>query len=153
MSSFSTPSAASPANPSPAASPAARGLARPVYLVFGCTLFAAAAQVLLKFGAMHPMPAFRLSDPAGLSAFIGALLHNWRLLFGYGLHGCNALLLILALREGELSVLYPVYALSYIWVDLLSLYYFHEQMNAWKAAGIALIICGVGLLGKVSTRK
>jgi len=44
----------------------------------------------------------------------------------------------------------PLYALSYIWVDLLSLYFFHEHMNIWKAAGIVLIIGGVTVLGRES---
>jgi len=72
---------------------------------------------------------------------------------GYGLNGCSAMLLILALRHGHLSLLMPLYALAYIWVDLLSLYFFHEHMNVWKAAGIVLIISGVGLLGKESPKS
>ncbi len=125
---------------------------KPVYLVLGCTLFAAAAQVLLKFGAAHPMPPVDFSSSASVLAFIRNLITNWPLIIGYSLHGCNAMLLILALRDGELSILMPVYALSYIWVDLLSLYFFHEHMNVWKAAGIALIIGGVGVLGKASPK-
>jgi multidrug transporter EmrE-like cation transporter len=123
----------------------------PIYLVVICTLFAAAAQVLLKFGATHPLPAVHFSDSASVSAFLQALLRDWPLIIGYGLHACNAMLLILALRHGHLSLLYPLYALSYVWVDLLSLYFFHEHMNVWKAVGIALIIGGVAVLGKAST--
>ncbi len=121
-------------------------------MVLGCTVFAAFAQVLLKFGALHPMPPVHFNDFSSILGFVQAMLGNWQLLVGYSLHGCNAMLLILALREGQLSLLYPIYALSYIWVDLLSLYFFHEHMNVWKGAGILLIIAGVGLLGKVSTR-
>jgi len=130
--------------------PGGAKLINPIYLVIGCTLFAAAAQVLLKFGALHKMPAIDFSSVASITAFVGALLGNWPLIFGYSLHGCNALLLILALREGHLSLLMPLYALSYIWVDLLSLYFFHEHMNVWKAAGIVLIIGGVTVLGRES---
>jgi drug/metabolite transporter (DMT)-like permease len=129
--------------------PAAKPKINPIFLIFGCTIFAAVAQVLLKFGALNPMPGIGEVGPIG---FVNELLHNWILLGGYSLHACNAALLILALREGELSVLYPVYALSYIWVDLLSLYYFHEHMNVWKVAGIALIIGGVAVLGKASSK-
>ncbi len=133
--------------------PAKSPLVNPVFLVLGCTLFAAAAQVLLKLGAGNPMPALDFSSPSSIAGFVSALLQNWRLAFGYALHGCNAVLLILALREGQLSVLYPIYALSYIWVDLLSLYFFNEHMNVWKAAGIFLIIAGVSQLGRVSAKS
>jgi drug/metabolite transporter (DMT)-like permease len=124
----------------------------PVYMVFGCTVFAGFAQVLMKYGALHPMPAIHLTDISSIIGFVVALLGNWPLLLGYSLHACNALLLILALRHGELSVLFPIYALSYIWVDLLSLYFFHEHMNFWKTAGIILIIGGVAFLGRASSK-
>jgi multidrug transporter EmrE-like cation transporter len=32
------------------------------------------------------------------------------------------------------------------------MYFFHDHMNLWKGLGITLIIGGVGLLGKVSSR-
>ena len=124
----------------------------PVYMVFGCTVFAGFAQVLMKYGALHPMPAIHFTDISSIIGFMVALLGNWPLMLGYSLHACNALLLILALRHGELSVLFPIYALSYIWVDLLSLYFFHEHMNFWKTAGIVLIIGGVAFLGRASSK-
>jgi multidrug transporter EmrE-like cation transporter len=122
-------------------------------MVVGCTLFASAAQILLKMGAGHEYPKI---DPAHLSTlwpFALALLSNVPLVCGFALHACNALLLILALRGGELSILWPIYALSYVWVALLSAYFFGDQINAWKVGGIALIILGVALLGRASSRS
>ena len=133
--------------------PATKHSRKPVYLVLGCTVFAAAAQVLMKFGAMHPMPGISLSDPSSTIAFFAALLGNWQLLLGYSLHACNAFLLIMALRDGELSMLYPIIALTYVWVNLLSMYFFHEHLNLWKSVGIGLVIGGVALLGKASRRR
>jgi multidrug transporter EmrE-like cation transporter len=120
-------------------------------MVIVCTVLAAFAQVLLKMAADHPMPPIHPSEPGSILDFIAALGGNLPLIFGYTLHAGNALLLILALRDGHLSVLYPVYSLSYIWVNLLSVWLFHEQMNGWKIGGVALIICGVGVLGRVSS--
>ena len=133
--------------------PGAKPLVNPAYLVLGCTLFAASAQVLMKFGVGHPMPAIAFSSVSSIIAFVAALLGNWPLVLGYGLNGCSAVLLILALRHGHLSLLMPLYSLAYIWVDLLSLYFFHEHMNVWKVAGIVLIISGVGMLGRESTQS
>jgi multidrug transporter EmrE-like cation transporter len=123
---------------------------RPIYMVLGCTVFAAAAQVLMKLGAGHPMPAMIPANSATWAPFVLALAGNYPLLIGYSLHACNAMLLILALREGELSVLYPIISLTYVWVNLLSMYFFHEHMNFWKAFGIGLIVTGVALLGRAS---
>jgi multidrug transporter EmrE-like cation transporter len=125
----------------------------PVYLVLGCTVFAAAAQVLMKFGAMHTMPAMHISDPDSVMGFLRALAGNWQLLLGYTMHACNAFLLILALRDGELSMLYPIIALTYVWVILLSMYFFHDQLNVWKCGGIVLVMAGVALLGVTSQRR
>jgi multidrug transporter EmrE-like cation transporter len=125
---------------------------KPVYMVLGCTVFAAAAQVLMKFGANHAMPQMNPGDPATWMPFVTALLANYQLVLGYVVQSGNALLLILALRDGELSMLYPIIALTYVWVNLLSMYFFHDQMNFWKGLGIALVIGGVALLGRASTR-
>jgi len=119
-------------------------------MVLGCTVFAAAAQVLMKFGATQAMPPLEPANPATWWPFAVALLANYRLLLGYVVQSGNALLLILALRDGELSMLYPIIALTYVWVNLLSMYFFHDQMNLLKGVGIALVIGGVALLGRAS---
>jgi uncharacterized membrane protein len=93
-----------------------------------------------------------LAHPATLIAFALAIITNAPLFFGYSMNAGMAVLLILALKDGQLSILYPIISLSYVWVNLLSMYFFHEHMNFWKAFGIVLIIGGVGLLGKVSSR-
>jgi multidrug transporter EmrE-like cation transporter len=71
---------------------------------------------------------------------------------GYALYGVSAVLMVLALRDGELSLLYPVIALTYVWVSLLSFVIFHESLGAFKLAGIALIVIGVGVLGRRTTK-
>jgi multidrug transporter EmrE-like cation transporter len=73
---------------------------------------------------------------------------NFALLAGLSLYGISTLLLVLALRDGELSLLYPVIALTYVWVTLLSLVVFHDRINPIKLAGIATIVVGVGVLGR-----
>ncbi|HYA16959.1 MAG TPA: hypothetical protein VEF06_05805 [Bryobacteraceae bacterium] len=119
-----------------------------IYLVLGCTLFAAAAQVLMKFGAGHPLPIPDFSTPARAVAFVVAIFSNAPLFFGYCMSAGTALLLILALRDGELSTLYPIIAMSYVWAIPLSMYYFGDKLNIWKISGIALIVGGVALLGR-----
>jgi len=55
---------------------------------------------------------------------------------------------VLALRDGELSLLYPVIALTYVWVTALSFLIFHETVNPYKIAGIVSIVVGVAVLGR-----
>jgi multidrug transporter EmrE-like cation transporter len=110
-----------------------------IALVFLCTLFGAAAQVLIKQGANS------LTSGSPL-----AMITNAHLVVGYGLYGFSTILLILALRDGELSILYPVISLTYVWVTMLSLLFFKESVNAWKLAGVAVIVAGVAMLGRSS---
>ena len=124
-----------------AAHPASR---QPVLLVFGCTILGAAAQILMKNGAKE------LADLSRVT--LVGLLTNLPLMSGFVLYGLSALLLVIALKDGELSLLYPVIALTYVWVAILSLVVIHEQINAWKWFGIALIVTGVAVIGKGGRR-
>jgi multidrug transporter EmrE-like cation transporter len=115
---------------------------RAVFLVLACTVLGAAAQVLIKTGAGRLGP-----HPSILNTILG-ILSSPPLLAGYSLYGVSTVLLVLALRHGELSMLYPVIALTFVWVTVLSVVVFHEKMNGFKIAGIATIITGVAVLGK-----
>jgi multidrug transporter EmrE-like cation transporter len=77
-----------------------------------------------------------------------ALITNYPLVAGYTLYGINTLMLVLALREGELSMLYPIIALTYVWVTLLSYLILKEPPNFYKNLGIATIVLGVAVLGR-----
>jgi len=67
---------------------------------------------------------------------------------GVGLFLISSLFYLTGIRNGQLSVLYPMVSLSYVWVAILSVLIFHESMNAIKIAGIATIILGVAILGR-----
>ena len=81
-----------------------------------------------------------------------AVVTNMPLMAGYVLYGINTLMLVLALREGELSMLYPIIALTYVWVTLLSYTMLHEPPNVFKNLGIATIVIGVAVLGRGDKR-
>jgi multidrug transporter EmrE-like cation transporter len=111
-----------------------------IVLILLCTVVGAAAQVLMREGANY-LPA------AGSEGMVLSLLTNWPLLAGYACLGLNTGLLVLALRNGQLSVLYPIIALTYVWVAILSPMFFEDSMNALKVIGIGFIVGGVSLIG------
>ena len=115
--------------------PAARR--RLVVMVSCCTVVCAAAQILMKIG----MTRFTSLDPAALAS-------NLPLIAGYALYAVFCLMMILALRQGELSVIYPIISLAYIWVTVLSYFIFHETVNSLKLIGIFSVIVGVAMLGR-----
>lgn len=119
---------------------ASRTSASSIVLILLCTVVGAAAQVLMREGANY-LPA------AGSEGMLLSLLTNWPLLAGYACLGLNTGLLVLALRNGQLSVLYPIIALTYVWVAILAPMFFEDSLNAFKVVGIGFIVGGVSLIG------
>jgi multidrug transporter EmrE-like cation transporter len=78
------------------------------------------------------------------------MITNVPLMTGYSLYGLSTILLVLALRDGELSILYPVISLTYVWVTVLSMMLFKEIVNFWKLSGLAIVVLGVALIGRNS---
>lgn len=67
-------------------------------------------------------------------------------LLGFFLYGCGALLMIGALRFGELSVLHPMLSVGYALSVVLGGVVLGEEITAPKVTGIAVIILGLILL-------
>ena len=128
-----------------------RAARRSLLLVFSCTLIGAFAQMLIKTGAgqlgAHVTLRDLLHDPILVLRFGIGIAANLQLFCGYCLYGVNTFLMALALKGRELSRLYPIIALTYVWVTLLSLLLLSEHMNFFRALGIAFIVAGVSILG------
>jgi multidrug transporter EmrE-like cation transporter len=125
---------------------------RSFLLMFFCTLIGACAQMLIKQGTAQLGARITLLDlahqPQLFLRFSLGVIANSKLFFGYFCYGINTLLVALALKGRELSRLYPIIALTYVWVAVLSVYLLPgEHMNFFKATGIAFVVGGVSLLG------
>ena len=105
-------------------------------LVVLCTVIGAGAQILMRNGAV-------LMVDTGWAG----VLSNWSLIAGYICLAANTALLVLALRDGQLSVLYPIIALTYVWVTVLSPMFFNYIINVYKVVGVGLIVVGVSFIG------
>ena len=74
---------------------------------------------------------------------IKSLMHNKTLITGVFLYGLGFLLFIPMLKYADLSILYPLSALTYIWVCFLSKRYLGEVINKPKWIGVLIILLGV----------
>jgi len=117
---------------------AARKLA--VAIVFLQTLLGAIAQILLKNGTLQ-------QKGDGMADIVIAISSNSHMFAGYALYGVSALLMIAALKYGELSILYPIIAMTYVWVTILSVLIYAETVSLLKFVGLASIVTGVAVLG------
>lgn len=84
---------------------------------------------------------------ANLNKNITTQFKNYRLILGMLVYIISAAMFIPALKGGDLSLLYPLASLSYVWVSILSILVLKEKMNSTKWFGILLILVGVSLIG------
>jgi drug/metabolite transporter (DMT)-like permease len=70
---------------------------------------------------------------------------------GYVLYGVFTVIMVFALRRAELSLLYPIMALTYVWVAAVSVLWLKEPISLAGMAGVAVIVSGVAVLGKGET--
>jgi uncharacterized membrane protein len=92
-------------------------------------------------------PILLKKGTAKISFKIKDLIKNYYLIGGFLLYGVGTVLFIPALKGGELSVLYPLVATTYIWVSLWSVKFLKEKMNKQKWLGLLLVIIGVIFIG------
>ena len=65
---------------------------------------------------------------------------------GLALYGCGALLMIIALKFGELSVLHPMMSAGYVLSLVLGALVLNEHITALRVVGVAVIIVGLVFL-------
>lgn len=110
-----------------------------ILLVIVGDMIGSLGSVLLKIGS------------GAITRDIRSVYTNYRrtlfLVAGLGLFGFSAILFTIALRGGDLSVLYPFVSVGYIFIVLLSKLVLKERINSWKVLGIVSIILGVVSIG------
>lgn len=104
-------------------------------LVIIATLIGSIGPILMKLSTKHEK-----------FSIIG-MIKNPKVILGAGAMFVSVLVYKLALKGGELSVLYPFASLNYLWITLISKFYLKEQINKQKIIGISLIILGIILIG------
>ena len=103
-------------------------------LVFAASVVGSFGAVFLKLGA------------ARLDGTIASFL-NSRLALGVALFLGSSVFYALGIRGGQLSVLYPMVSLGYIWPLVWSRLFFHEALTREKFVGLGLILMGVCFVG------
>jgi len=97
----------------------------------------AVGQYLYKSGA----------DAAG--GAIGSYIINPRLLAGVVCYVAVMVLFVAAFKKGgSLTVLYPIYASTFVWAALIALYAYGTPIKLVNIAGMALLVGGMYLMGK-----
>jgi uncharacterized membrane protein len=108
-----------------------------VVLFLIASLLGAIGQFLYKSGAERA------------SGSVAGYLWNARILGGVACYVAVMALFVAAFRKGgALTVLYPVYATTFIWAAVIALLVYGTPIKPLNVAGMALLIAGMYLMGK-----
>ena len=81
-----------------------------------------------------------------------SLFTNWPLMAGIAGYLLSSVFFIIGLKNGELSILFPMVSTGYVWTMVWSRLFFKEPFTPGKFVGLALILAGCVLLG-LGTRQ
>ncbi len=90
--------------------------------------------VFLKVGAEH------------MKGGLARLLTNYWLGVGIALYLLSSVFYMMGVSQGQLTVLYPMVSIGYIWAILWARLFFKEPFTKAKIGGLAMIIFGVALI-------
>lgn len=113
-----------------------KNLTYAIILAIICTFTGAFGQLLQKMGV----------DKLEMS--LVGVLTNLELMSGIAFYIVGGVLTLYALKKAELSVVFPFFSLSFIWVAILSALVLKERIVFLHALGILVIILGVYLVGR-----
>jgi multidrug transporter EmrE-like cation transporter len=109
-------------------------LIRSIILVFIGGVVGSFGAVFLKLGAAKLGKSFRSYLNIPLAA-------------GVALYLASTVFYIEGIKGGQLSVLYPMVSLGYIWTLVWSRLFFKEAFSTQKFVGLGLILVGVVFVG------
>jgi len=109
-----------------------------IILAVACSIVTGTSHLGLKWTA----------DQVNSAGALSLRIATFILLF-YFLYAVGFVFYLLALRRGELSTVYPVLAVRYVWVIALSVLLFPaDSLNALKVSGAVLAAAGVVLVAR-----
>jgi len=124
-----------------------------VLMILFCVMLGSIAQLSLKNG-LTAVGRFEadLAGPASivlqLFAFLLRAFKNPFVIFGFLLYGVASLAWIIVVSRVPLSLAYPMIALTYVIVVIMSRVLFHEDVSPMRFASLAVICLGVFMLSR-----
>lgn len=113
-----------------------------IFLTLICTLLLATGQLFFK------VAAGQIKSNGKFPELITSIASNPYLLVGLAIYGFATALWIWILRDAPLSIAYPITALAFIIVPLLSIAIFKEPFHSKFIYGGLLIVIGVYVIAR-----
>ncbi len=105
-----------------------------ILLILTSSFIGSFGAVFLKLGAEH------------MKGSLGSFFRNYWLAIGVALYLLSSVFFVMGVAQGELTILYPMVSLGYIWTIVWARLFFKEPFTISKIGGLVMIIFGVGLI-------
>jgi drug/metabolite transporter (DMT)-like permease len=86
-----------------------------------------------------------------MGAGLFKLLTNYWLALGICLYLVSSVFYMMGVAQGQLTLLYPMVSLGYLWALLWARLFFKESFTIAKLGGLVLIVFGVALISVGNT--
>ena len=101
--------------------------------------FLAAAQIYMKLG-MAKVGEYVMSWSYVRSFF------NWQLILALILYVVGMVIYMFMLKSYDVSIVYPLTSISYIFTMLMAMAFLGEQIRVWGWLGVLFVMLGVGMI-------
>jgi len=113
-------------------------------IVLTCVILGVFGQLLMKKGLNTLPNAISIRDLFSKEVF--SVIFQRYVFIGIVLYILASLLWLVALSQEELSFIYPLIAIGYVFTAILGKFLFHENLTMFRFFGILLICGGVYLI-------
>jgi drug/metabolite transporter (DMT)-like permease len=105
-----------------------------IVLILVSSFLGSFGAVFLKLGAEH------------MKGQLARIFTNYWLATGVAFYLLSSVFYMAGVSQGQLTVLYPMVSLGYIWAMVWARIFFKEPFTLAKIGGLAMIIFGVSLI-------
>lgn len=114
-------------------------------ILFIGLIFESTGVVLLKKGMSQvgDMPALTAGE---IARVLKAGATNTQILLGVFFEALFFICLLILMAKSEISFLWPLTALSFVFATLAAIWFLHERVSAVRWAGVVLIMIGAALI-------
>src|SRR5215475_9024265 len=121
-------------------------------ILFIGLVFESTGVVLLKKG-MTEVDGLNRVNASEIIRLVKASVVNPRILLGVFFEALFFLCLLILMSKSEISFLWPLTALSFVFATFAAIWFLHEQVSSIRWAGVVFIMIGAALISYSQHRK
>lgn len=118
-----------------------------ILIIIFAEIWNTTGHILYKKGA-DDFAGYDFSTPGGIAAFCGGIVKNPVILLGFVSMMISLLIWVVALAQADLSFVFPMGSIHYIFVLIGAKFFLNEPFDRMKVIGAILILTGVVLIGR-----